>query len=150
MAKRSEQILSYVDHLVEKDGVRLTPIRRRVLELLLTSKQALGAYDLLPDLEKDGFGNKPVIAYRALDFLIKKGLVHRIEGMNAFVACDHPHENHAPAFMICRNCKMVEEAHAAPEKGALGQAAKSVGFAIERTVVEAIGLCVNCQQEATA
>lgn len=144
----TKDILAYVDRLAAEEGMRLTPIRRRVLEIMLQSHKALGAYDLLPYLEQEGLGNKPVAAYRALDFLMSKGLVHRIEGMNAYVACDHPHENHAPAFMVCRDCKSVSEAHAAPEKGQLGQAAKEAGFEIERTVVEAVGLCAECQGSA--
>lgn len=150
MGDREKKILDYVDGLAADTSLRLTPIRRRVLELLLNSKSALGAYELLPELEKDGLGNKPVVAYRALDFLIAQGLAHRIEGMNAFVACDHPHKNHAPAFMVCRNCKAVEEAHTSPEKGVLGQVAADKSFVIERTVVEAIGLCANCQESPAA
>ena len=129
-------------------GLRFTPVRRKVLELLLREHRALGAYALLDLLRDAGFGSQPPVAYRALDFLTEHGLVHKIERLNAFVACSHPGENHSPAFMICRLCDAVAEAQAAPAKGMLGEAAKAAGFQIERTMVEAEGLCPNCAGKA--
>lgn len=128
----------------EQNGLRFTPVRRRVLELLLQEHRALGAYALLDLLKASGFGSQPPVAYRALDFLTEHGFVHKIERLNAFVACSHPGENHSPAFMICRLCEAVVEAHSAPAKGALGDAAKAAGFHIEKTVVEAEGVCPKC------
>lgn len=125
-------------------GARLTPVRRKVLEILLEDHRAHGAYAILDRLREAGFGSQPPVAYRALDFLVAQGLVHRIEGRNAFVACPDPSEPHAPAFMICRICDAVAEARSAPERGALGAAAASEGFRIERAVVEAEGVCPAC------
>ncbi|MEP1496019.1 MAG: transcriptional repressor, partial [Pseudophaeobacter sp.] len=85
---------------------------------------------------------------RALDFLVTNGFAHKIERLNAFIACTHPGEDHAPVFMICRLCKSVAEAQTIPTKGQLGQAARDAGFQIERTVVEAEGLCPKCQKAA--
>lgn len=126
------------------DRQRLTPIRRRVLEILLAEHKALGAYDILDRLAKEGLGSQPPVAYRALDFLQRNGFVHKIEHLNAFIACTHPGERHAPAFMICRGCSAVAET-AVPTGDALGAAARVTGFRIERTVVEAEGLCAACQ-----
>ena len=95
-------------------GVRLTPVRRRVLEILLEEHRALGAYDVLQRLAAEGFGNQPPVAYRALDFLVEQGLAHRIRRLNAFTACMHPGEAHAPAFLICRACDAVAEAARRP------------------------------------
>ena len=81
--------------------VRLTPIRQRVLEILLESHRAMGAYDVLGRLSAEGLADKPPVAYRALNFLLEQGLVHRIEKLNAYVACDCPIEDHAPTFLIC-------------------------------------------------
>ncbi len=67
-------------------GERLTPLRRRTLEILLESHSALGAYEVLARLEAEGFGSKPPVAYRALNFLVDQGFAHRIEGLSAFVA----------------------------------------------------------------
>lgn len=130
----------------EARGLRLTPVRRRTLELLLQSGAAMGAYDLLGTLSAEGLGKTPVSVYRALDFLVENGLAHKIEGLNAFVACGHPEEgpDHAPAFLVCRDCRHVEEAHLSPGSTGIGKAAKSAGFAVETVVVEALGLCENC------
>lgn len=131
-------------------GLRLTPVRRKVLEVLLQEHRALGAYAILALLRDAGFGSQPPVAYRALEFLSQNGFVHKIERLNAFVACAHPGENHSPAFMICRKCDAVAEAHAAPAKGVLGDAARALGFEIERTVVEAEGVCPACSDKALA
>ncbi len=126
-------------------GLRLTPVRRKALEILLQEHRALGAYDMLDRLRAAGFGSQPPVAYRALDFLVAGGFAHKIECLNAFIACAHPGARHTPAFMICRTCEAVAEAQAAPARGSLGKAARASGFAIERTVVEAEGLCPACQ-----
>ena len=86
------------------------------------------------------------MAYRALDFLVKAGLAHKIEALNAYVGCVHPGEDHAPAFLICRGCRSVAEAETSPTKSRLGDAARAAGFRIERSVVEAEGLCPACQE----
>lgn len=130
-------------------GVQFTAIRRRVLELLLAQHRALGAYDILELLRAEGRTAQPPVAYRALDFLVKQGFVHRIERLNAFAACVHPGAAHSPAFLICRSCNSVAEAEAGPGR-ALGQAAAAQGFTIEQTVVEAEGLCPNCAGGASS
>ncbi|GFE51436.1 ABC transporter ATP-binding protein [Roseobacter cerasinus] len=142
------QALEAAEAKCAQNGLRLTPVRRKVLELLLQEHRALGAYAILDMLREAGFGSQPPVAYRALDFLSEHGFVHKIERLNAFVACAHPGENHSPAFMICRLCDAVAEADAAASGGALGQAARSAGFQIEKTVVEAEGVCPDCLDNA--
>lgn len=128
--------------------VQLTPVRRRVLEILLESHAAMGAYDVLGRLDAEGLGSKPPVAYRALTFLVEQGFVHRIERLNAFIACTHPGARHDPAFMICRDCGKVAEAEAAIL--ALQQVAADSGFQLEQTVIEAEGLCPACQPGGVA
>lgn len=123
-------------------GLRLTPVRRRTLEILLEAHEALGAYDVLARLDDDGFGSKPPVAYRALTFLVDAGLAHRIERLNAFVACTHPGADHDPAFMICNRCGTVAEGDAG---SALHTSAAALGFEIERTVLEVEGICPACK-----
>jgi Fur family zinc uptake transcriptional regulator len=125
-------------------GLSFTPLRRRTLEILLESHAAMGAYDVLARLEADGFGSKPPVAYRALGFLVDNGFAHRIEGLQAFVACARPGEAHAPSFLVCRSCRRVAEERIAPP---LAPEAAAEGFAIERTVVEAQGLCPACRPD---
>ena len=129
-------------------GARLTPVRRRVLEILLEAHAALGAYDVLNRLSAEGFGTQPPVAYRALDFLVEQGLAHRIQRLNAFTACVHVGEAHAPAFLICRVCSLVAEAAVAPAHDALEAAAAAMGFAVERVTIEALGLCPACRVAA--
>lgn len=129
-------------------GLRLTPVRKKVLELLLQEHRAVGAYELLDQLKHAGFGSQPPVAYRALDFLTEHGFAHKIERLNAFVACSHPSERHAPAFMICRVCDSVAETDTGLSATSLGEAAIETGFHIERTVVEAEGVCPNCHDKA--
>jgi Fur family zinc uptake transcriptional regulator len=130
------------------EGLRFTPVRRAALECLLKEHRALGAYEVLDRLREGGFGSQPPVAYRALEFLVAHGFAHRIERLNAFIACAHPGASHSPAFMICRACDAVAEAQATPARGALGEAARAVGFTIERAVVEAEGLCPDCAEKA--
>lgn len=131
-------------------GARLTPLRRRALEILLESHKALGAYDLLERLAAEGLGDKPPVAYRALNFLTEQGFAHRIERLNAYIACTHPEagEGHGAAFLICRDCGRVAEALS--DKAPLGEDAQDAGFTVEDAVVEARGLCPQCQPGAGA
>lgn len=125
-------------------GARLTPVRRRALEILLEEHRALGAYEVLDRLAADGFGKQPPVAYRALEFLVENGLAHRVRRLNAFTACMHPGEAHMPVFLICRVCNTVAEASATPVRAALDRTAAELGFTVERTNVEALGLCPAC------
>jgi Fur family zinc uptake transcriptional regulator len=126
-------------------GLRLTDTRRRVLEILLESHAALGAYDVLRRLTAEGAGPQPPVAYRALDFLVTNGLAHRIERLNAYVACDRPGVAHEPAFLICRDCRAVAEAADEAVARRLDEAAGAAGFAIDRATVEAEGRCPRCR-----
>ena len=144
------QALSAAEARCAAEALRLTPVRRKVLELLLREHRALGAYAILDLLREAGFGSQPPVAYRALDFLAENGFVHKIERLNAFVACTHPEERHSPAFMICRLCDAVAEAQSSSAKGGLGAAAQAAGFHIEKTVVEAEGVCPACAEKANA
>ena len=140
--------LARAEAVTAANNSRLTPVRRRVLEILLEDHRALGAYDVLARLAADGFGNQPPVAYRALEFLVDQGLAHRIQRLNAFTACAHPGEAHAPAFLICRVCDTVAEAPVTPIRAALDETAAALGFTVERASIEAIGLCPNCGDTA--
>lgn len=143
-------VLGRADVLAAERGVRLTPVRRRVLEILLERHRALGAYEVLERLARDGFGNQPPVAYRALEFLVDNGLVHRIQRLNAYLACMHPGEAHAPAFLICGTCNAVAEAPADAARKGVDGAAKALGFKVERVTIGALGLCPACQAGVAA
>lgn len=136
--------LKRAQKLDESPRVQLTPVRRRTLEILLEHHKAMGAYDIAQRLGAEGLGSQPVVAYRALDFLMQHGFVHKIEGLNAFVACAFGEEDHSPTFMVCDKCHKVAEAATSLGKGNLGAEAKELGFQINHTIVEAHGICADC------
>lgn len=122
-------------------GTRLTDLRRRVLELIWSGHAAVKAYDLLAML---GAGTKPPTVYRALEFLVDNGLVHRIESLNAFVGCAAPEEAHQGNFLICNSCGFVEEIDDPDLRHAIVDRARAAGFAPERLTVEVLGRCQDC------
>ncbi len=133
--------------LCEQAGLRLTALRKRVLELVWTSHKPLGAYDILAVLsETDGRRAAPPTVYRALEFLLEHGLVHRIASLNAFVGCNHPGEVHQGQFLICRNCLAAVELQDASIVSALLASAQRIGFSVEGQTVEITGLCATCRQ----
>ncbi|MEZ5912968.1 MAG: transcriptional repressor [Paracoccaceae bacterium] len=146
--KCEETALAAAEAQCAASGARFTPVRRAVLEILLREHRAFGAYEILDRLREAGFGSQPPVAYRALEFLVGQGLAHRVEKLNAFIACAHPGASHDPGFMICRQCQAVAETRGEARAGALDSAAEATGFVIERTVVEAEGLCPRCARKA--
>ena len=142
--------LDRAESVVRQRGLRLTPVRRRTLEILLERHGAMGAYEVLERLAEDGFGKQPPVAYRALEFLVENGLAHRIRRLNAFAACMCPGTAHRPVFFICHACNAVAEAPAAAVAEAVDRAAASIGFAVERSNVEAVGLCPSCRDDGHA
>ena len=125
-------------------GVRLTDLRRRVLEILLEDHRALGAYQILERLRSEGRAAQPPVAYRALDFLVGQGLVHKIERLNAYLACARPGADHDAAFLICRKCAAVAEAPL--PRNPLDATAQAAGFELAGTTLEAEGLCPGCRE----
>jgi Fur family zinc uptake transcriptional regulator len=123
---------------------RLTPPRRRVLELLLGRGQPVKAYDLISAYGEDGEPAKPPTVYRALDFLERQGLVHKIESLNAFVACREGEDGHTAAFLICDCCGRSEEVAPTGEPW-LTAAAETAGYTLSTITIEAHGLCSACR-----
>jgi Fur family zinc uptake transcriptional regulator len=141
--------LSQADTYCEVNQLRFTQVRRRTLGILLESHTAMGAYEVLGRLKLEGLGSKPPIAYRALGFLLDNGFIHRIERLNAFVACSHPGASHNPAFLICTDCGSVAETSVSPNMDALSKTARQNGFQIRHTTLEVEGQCPGCRQGET-
>ena len=141
-------VLAQAEAISLAKGARLTPVRRRTLELLLEGHRAMGAYDVLERLAAEGYGKQPPVAYRALEFLVDLGLVHRINRLNAFAACTHPGQTHTPAFLICRICHLVAETPATRTRAALEATAAESGFVVEFASFEAVGRCPGCADVA--
>ena len=128
-------------------GSRLTTIRRKVLEALLADHRPLGAYDIADRVSPPaGRRVAPISIYRALDFLVEHGFVHRLSTRNAFVACPHEHAaDEVVAFLICEACGGVDEDGASSLQQAMAAVARSHSFSAQRQVVEITGLCEHCQ-----
>ncbi len=140
------EVLAHAEAVCAARASRLTPMRRRVLEILAGSHNPLGAYDLIERVGAHGRRPAPITIYRALDFLVENGLVHRIESRNAFLACGHKHEFGAlVVFLICERCGAVGEAPAAEVARTLAQAAANAGFAPRTPVIEVLGVCRHCR-----
>ncbi len=142
---RTEALLARADAICARHGARLTELRREVLGLILDAESALGAYDLLERLRRARSGAVPPTVYRALDFLLANGLIHRVERLSAFIGCvAHAEDGHAAQFLICRACGRVTELDDHELTRALAASARRHGFAVAGATIEAEGLCRAC------
>ncbi len=139
----TDDALREAEAVCEARGARLTRIRRKVLELLLENREPAKAYDLLQKLDGEGAAKPPTI-YRALDFLLEMGLAHKIESLNAYVACGHWGHKHMAVFLICDNCHQISELHADKTHLALEEELKPTGFERTSSVIEVHGACAAC------
>lgn len=133
------------EQLCTSRGAHLTPIRHKVLELILNSHKAIKAYDLLDQLKPLNDAAKPATVYRALDFLLEQGLIHRVESLNAFVGCHSSGKQHDQLLLICTNCLNIEERQANPVWQSLQEELQMADFVPKRKTIEIQGLCKNCQ-----
>jgi Fur family zinc uptake transcriptional regulator len=158
MAKTGESHVSSHDHqsciqhaldtaanLCVQRGLNLTAIRRRVLEIVWRSHEPIGAYQILAELAKERDKAAPPTVYRALDFLIEAGLVHRIDSLNAFVGCGEPSQPHIAQFIVCRRCHRVAEIDDPTINALLTERSRAIGFRIEPSSLELKGLCSDCE-----
>jgi Fur family zinc uptake transcriptional regulator len=139
-----DEILRDARAYCQDAGLRLTTGRELVLSLLARSPQALKAYELLEQM-----GNPmPPTVYRALDFWLEQGFVHRIESLNAFFACGHPLHAHGCQLLICMRCNRVVEVCNRSLNGVFAEAAAANGFLYRKSVLEIHGICPACQTDA--
>ena len=141
-----EDALAAAEKLCSDKDLRFTPLRRRVLELVWSSHKPVGAYALLDELRNEEMGSAPPTVYRALDFLIENGLIHRIERMNAFVGCSHPGESHRGFFLICSECGNAEELQSDGLSDTIAASAGRRGFAARDMTLEVTGVCGDCRR----
>jgi Fur family zinc uptake transcriptional regulator len=128
-------------------GLRFTSLRRRVLGLVWESHKPAGAYEILERLGEEGRPAAPPTVYRALEFLIDAGLVHRLDSLNAFIGCADPSTSHAGQFLICRRCRSVVELDEPEIEELVRSKASRLGFSAVHQMLEIQGLCGNCQPE---
>ncbi len=137
-------VLERAEALCHERGVRLTKQRKAVLQLLCVSDKPLRAYELLDHMRGVVKNPAPPTVYRALDFLLDQGLVHKLESLHAYVGCAHPDRPHACQFLICDDCGEVAEIEDRSVAKSLGAAGKAIGFRTKRLIVELRGICAQC------
>ena len=141
---QTDAALDAAEQVCARRGVRLTSLRRRVLEQILKTDGVIKAYDLIHELSSADRNIKPPTVYRSLSFLLEQGFIHRIESLNGFVACNHPGEIHETLLMICDTCGDIQELHPTEISHALDHAATQQGFSVEKKIVELHGRCRTC------
>ncbi|MGI9221909.1 MAG: Fur family transcriptional regulator [Woeseiaceae bacterium] len=140
--------LATAERLCDERGLRFTTVRRRVLELVWDSHKPIGAYDILEVLNKETGSAAPPKVYRALDFLIDAGLVHRLDSLNAFIGCPDPAQRHAGQFLICLECRSVTELYDSEIEDLVARTANQHQFAASRQMLEVEGICNSCRTAA--
>lgn len=140
----ADEVVAQASAECERRGVRLTALRKRVLEMVAHSDKPVKAYDLLDQLKREHTGAAPPTVYRALDFLMEQGFVHRIESSNAYLGCPHPQHRHPSQFLICESCGVTMELEDAELDQRLFAQARAQGFKPTRQVVEIRGECARC------
>ncbi|HEX7968303.1 MAG TPA: transcriptional repressor [Stellaceae bacterium] len=143
-----DEALDRAAQLCEERDARLTALRREVLALVWRGHEPVGAYAMLEALRRSHSGAAPPTVYRALDFLIEHGLIHRIESLNAYVGCSRPERPHVSQFLICGRCGATAELDDPMIAEAVLRRAGELGFAVERQTIEVRGSCPRCQPAA--
>lgn len=138
------KLVKDVDAYCKEQGIRFTEPRQHVLEIIAAAKTPMGAYDVLEALGKFIKNPKPPTVYRAIEFLNEHGFVHRIESLNAYVACGTDHRHLGSQFLVCDDCGKVTEAHLCHLPDDLAQQATKEGFQLSRWDAELHGTCKDC------
>ncbi|MDX5628386.1 MULTISPECIES: zinc uptake transcriptional repressor Zur [unclassified Brenneria] len=144
-----DTLLAQAEQICQHRGVRLTTQRLEVLRLMAQQTGAISAYDLLDLLRISEPQAKPPTVYRALDFLLEQGFIHRVESTNSYVLCHHIEDHsHTSALFICDRCGLVTERQTEGVEETLRQLAQQAGFTLRHSIIEAHGLCKDCQEVA--
>jgi len=138
--------LEKADRICSESSLRLTPIRRKVLELIWQSHKPIKAYDLLAKLSTGDHVEKPPTVYRALDFLLENHLIHKIESCNAYIGCEIDHNQLDSKFFVCDHCDEVKEVYEPKLDKSLLEASKNEGFTPNQTNIEIHGTCAKCKK----
>jgi Fur family zinc uptake transcriptional regulator len=129
-------------------NARLTPIREAVLSLIWHSHKPIGAYQIVEQLPlQTGKSIQAPSVYRAIDFLLELGLVHRITSLNAYIGCPFPGSEHSDLFMICRSCGATAEVGDEAINSMIAETIRKTGFVRETQNIELTGLCPTCQED---
>ena len=140
----TSDLIARAERTCERRGSKLTGQRRDILSCVAQGHSAVGAYDIIERMAEKGARPAPITVYRALDFLLAHGLVHKIESRNAFVACSHSHEGQPAALLICETCGIVAELDAPEIFERINEKAAAQNFTPNHTLIEMSGICSAC------
>ncbi|WP_084197549.1 Fur family transcriptional regulator [Solimonas soli] len=141
--------VQHAAELCEARGMRFTPIRRDVYSIMLRQRRPLSAYQLLELMQAQQKRQlAPLTVYRALDFLVESGLVHKLETAHSFVACEHPDETHQSLYLLCTDCGSTEEVATDKLAKLIDREANQRQFQPSRQVVEIEGVCSDCSAKS--
>jgi len=147
-SRQVKALIMQAEALCEQRKQRFTTLRKRVLTLVCQAKQPAGAYQLLDDLKDEGFSSAPPTVYRALDFLLEQGFIHRLASNNTYLACAHPKDNHEAVFLVCEQCGHTQEIHTDGITRSVKKKASHYDFKVHKVSIEVSGLCVSCHGKA--
>ncbi len=143
-----QELITQIEQICATRGVRLTSQRKQVFQLICASPKASSAYELLEQLKVTEPQAKPPTVYRALDFLLEQGFIHRVESTNSFIQCcscnAHKHYSH---LLICDKCSNVIELQDDSLVALLASNAEKHGFTITNHVLESHGICQSCSSD---
>ncbi|MBB1089482.1 transcriptional repressor [Lysobacter sp. SG-8] len=144
----AEAFVREVERQCERRGLRLTPIRAHALQLIADAGRPVKAYDLLDQMKETHDSAAPPTVYRALDFLLEHGFIHKLASINAFVGCHHPGaEAHAVPFLICDRCQSATELEDEDIVASLDRRARALGFVPQAQTLEVHGICAECAKQ---
>ncbi|MDD2737617.1 MAG: transcriptional repressor [Methylomonas lenta] len=145
-----DKAIHTAEHLCNQRGVRFTPIRREVLELIWESHRAVKAYDLLDRIKPQTGSAKPATVYRALDFLLEQGLIHKVESLNAFIGCSFSDRRHEQLLLTCVKCHEVEERPGEHVMEAIAKELEQAAFTMQHKAIEIHGICGRCASKSVS
>ncbi|MBS0212596.1 MAG: transcriptional repressor [Proteobacteria bacterium] len=146
----ADEYVREVEKACSERGLRLTPLRADVLRLVADAGQPVKAYDLLAKISESKAASAPPTIYRALDFLLENGFIHKLESINAFIACHHPNVRHTVPFLICDRCHTTIEMEDERIGRQLDEKARALGFTPQSHALEVHGVCAKCAAQADA
>ncbi|MCW8931498.1 MAG: transcriptional repressor [Gammaproteobacteria bacterium] len=141
--------LQHINEQCRKKNIRLTPIRQQVFDEILQSHKAIKAYDILQNMSTPGEMVKPPTVYRAIDFLLEHGFIHKIESLNAFIACYHEHNKDCFQLLICDECGTVSEQINNKISHEMKLLSEKENFTLQHPIIELHGTCFQCNTTGT-
>jgi Fur family zinc uptake transcriptional regulator len=144
MISMTVRSLQSAQRLCRDKGLAFTQLRQQVYELVARQTTPMSAYELLDVLKTERGNAAPVTVYRALDFLRQAGLVHRIDALHAYTACEAESADHGGMLLVCDNCRTITEFENSGLEKQIARTALDHQFHTAHHLIEIRGLCSTC------